>query len=211
MKPRSRRHINPTIALTFILLTMMAGAGFVSGSWGYAKGREALRGITQPETQPDGGQGLASQLDTRDEVPFLNEDDVIAEIKARMESDRTYTARRPANDASVRPVTNIETPAVPAPSAAEATQADAPSAAESGAPAYQEVDNASPSAPVSEPESRGDNAFNPSEPDTTEAEPRGGAQPTADESFPEPFTETAPAPTPEYYSEPYSTTPTAPQ
>lgn len=43
---------NSTVALTFVLLVMMLSAGAVSGVWGYTMGREALKGVTQPNTSP---------------------------------------------------------------------------------------------------------------------------------------------------------------
>ena len=44
--------LNYTVALTLILLTLMAGAGYASGKWGFYVGHEALKGVTQPEGRP---------------------------------------------------------------------------------------------------------------------------------------------------------------
>ncbi|NEO18623.1 hypothetical protein [Moorena sp. SIO4A5] len=41
---------NTTVALTIVLLTMMLGAGVVSAFWGFSLGHEALKGVTQPDT-----------------------------------------------------------------------------------------------------------------------------------------------------------------
>jgi hypothetical protein len=46
------KRINSTVALTFILLTLMFGAGIVSAAAGFSIGREALKGITQPDARP---------------------------------------------------------------------------------------------------------------------------------------------------------------
>jgi hypothetical protein len=77
--------LNPTIALTLVLLALMAGAGVVSAAWGIALGREALKGVTQPDTHPASNiakrQGAASH---REEFTVLKEDDIISSIKARM-------------------------------------------------------------------------------------------------------------------------------
>lgn len=80
--------INSTVALTFILLTSMFGAGIVTGAWGFAIGREALKGITQPDTRPankvskKNGSARAS-----DELMVLQEADIIKTVKARLDGN----------------------------------------------------------------------------------------------------------------------------
>lgn len=54
--------INSTIALTVTLLLMMSAAGGASAFWGYALGREALKGVTQPDISPS--KNLAKQNDS---------------------------------------------------------------------------------------------------------------------------------------------------
>lgn len=78
--------VNPTVALTFILLVLMFGAGMVSGSWGFAIGREALKGITQPDVRPTSniGNRKGAQPHT-DEIEILKESDVLKSVKAQME------------------------------------------------------------------------------------------------------------------------------
>lgn len=44
--------INPTVALTLALLSLMSVAGTASAFWGYSLGREALKGVTQPDISP---------------------------------------------------------------------------------------------------------------------------------------------------------------
>jgi hypothetical protein len=78
--------VNPTVTLTLILLSLMVGAGITSASWGYKLGREALKGITQPDTRPinniTDSQGKA--LRREGSLAFLKESDILANVKARM-------------------------------------------------------------------------------------------------------------------------------
>ncbi|HEY9883659.1 MAG TPA: hypothetical protein V6C98_08610, partial [Thermosynechococcaceae cyanobacterium] len=77
--------LNSTVALTLILLVSMVAAGLISASWGTALGREALKGITQPDTRPTnnkaGGQTGAVR---REELTVLPENTIITNVKARM-------------------------------------------------------------------------------------------------------------------------------
>ncbi len=78
--------VNPTVTLTLILLFLMVTAGITSASWGYNLGREALKGITQPDTRPvnnvTDSQGKA--LRREGNLAFLKENDILANVKARM-------------------------------------------------------------------------------------------------------------------------------
>jgi hypothetical protein len=77
--------LNSTVALTFVLLALMFGAGLVSAAWGLVVGREALKGITQPDTRP--ANNLAQRKGNaprREDVVILKEEDIIANVKARM-------------------------------------------------------------------------------------------------------------------------------
>lgn len=76
--------VNPTLAFTLILLSTMIGAGVVSGSWGYILGREALRGITQPETRPGQLADTDGESAPRSGLTILNEDEIINDVRARM-------------------------------------------------------------------------------------------------------------------------------
>lgn len=78
--------INPTVVLTFLLLTMMFGAGGVSARWGLSLGKKALKEITQPEISPtskrDDGQG---SLVEGEGIVFLKEKEVLTNVKAQMD------------------------------------------------------------------------------------------------------------------------------
>lgn len=77
--------LNSTVVLTFVLLALMFGAGLVSAAWGIVLGREALKGITQPDTRPANNlanrQGRGAR---RDNFVILREDEIIANVKARI-------------------------------------------------------------------------------------------------------------------------------
>ncbi len=76
--------INSAVVFTFILLSLMIGAGVVSSAWGYRLGREALKGITQPDTRPT--NNMARRNSTGEgTLVFLKEGDILAEVQARME------------------------------------------------------------------------------------------------------------------------------
>lgn len=76
--------INSAVVFTFILLSLMVGAGVVSSAWGYRLGREALKGITQPDTRPT--NNMARRNSTGEgTLVFLKESDILAEVQARME------------------------------------------------------------------------------------------------------------------------------
>ncbi|MBE9145878.1 hypothetical protein [Planktothrix mougeotii] len=83
--------LNSTVVLTVVLLTMMFGAGFTSAVWGYGLGRSALKEITQPDVRPN---NLAKNKNgTRHEgVILLQEKDILATVKKRMEGKDTEVA-----------------------------------------------------------------------------------------------------------------------
>ncbi|MCT7951986.1 hypothetical protein NG798_19490 [Ancylothrix sp. C2] len=75
--------LNPTVALTFVLLILMFGAGMVSGNWGYALGREALKGITQPDVRPTNNIGSRKGTPSgREEMVILKEADILKKVDA---------------------------------------------------------------------------------------------------------------------------------
>ena len=79
--------LNSTIALTLILLTSMLAAGLVSAAFGLTLGREALKGVTQPDTRPTNTLGnRKSGAPKRNELVILREDDIINTVKARIDS-----------------------------------------------------------------------------------------------------------------------------
>ncbi|MBE9136257.1 hypothetical protein IQ254_03400 [Nodosilinea sp. LEGE 07088] len=76
--------MNPAVAFTLILLSLMIGSGVVSASWGFTLGRQALTGVRQPETRPTsgtpaGGSGSPGQGN----VILVNEADVLQQVKSR--------------------------------------------------------------------------------------------------------------------------------
>lgn len=81
--------LNSTVALTLILLTLMAAAGVASGIWGYALGREALRGVTQPDVRPTslGGEAVGEQ-GNRDEIIIIPESKIIEDVKTRINNSQ---------------------------------------------------------------------------------------------------------------------------
>lgn len=77
--------LNSTVALTLILLSLMVAAGVVSAAWGYALGREALQGITQPDVRPASNVGESDgNPPHRDELILLKEADILEDVEARM-------------------------------------------------------------------------------------------------------------------------------
>lgn len=96
--------LNSTVALTLILLVSMVVAGLVSASWGSSLGREALKGITQPDTRPAsnkmGSQAVSSR---REELAVLPENDIIANVKVRINggTGKDTNASPPANAKAV--------------------------------------------------------------------------------------------------------------
>lgn len=75
--------INPAVALTFILLAFMLGSGVVSATWGFAIGREALKGITQPDSRPTNKVNRKGG-DTQEKLVFVKEEDVLKTVKERI-------------------------------------------------------------------------------------------------------------------------------
>lgn len=83
--------ISPTVALTLILLSLMIGAGVVSASWGYTLGRQALKGVKQPDVRPSSGVN-SSGAPHRNEVMILREEDILTDVKARISGEAAPAA-----------------------------------------------------------------------------------------------------------------------
>lgn len=102
--------LNSTVALTLILLVSMVAAGLVSASWGTALGREALKGITQPDTRPTNnktaGQAGSSR---REELAVLPEGTIIANVKARMNGSSEKDSKASPPAATAKAVSTQET------------------------------------------------------------------------------------------------------
>ncbi len=74
--------MNSSIVLTLNLLALMFGAGLSSASWGFSLGREALKGITQPDTRPTNNVAIAKgSLNHREGLVLLEEEKIIVNIR----------------------------------------------------------------------------------------------------------------------------------
>ncbi|MGA9378571.1 MAG: hypothetical protein WBV73_07350 [Phormidium sp.] len=81
----SIKKLNPTAVVTITLLALMVGGGFLSGIWGFALGREALKGVTQPDARPTAKKNQKdSQLASKPLV-FVKEADLIKSVKVRIQ------------------------------------------------------------------------------------------------------------------------------
>jgi hypothetical protein len=80
--------LNSTVVLTLVLLFLMVSAGIISAAWGFTLGREALKGVTQPDIRPNSNlserKGL---LPRREKVMILPEAEILSAVKARMEGN----------------------------------------------------------------------------------------------------------------------------
>jgi hypothetical protein len=94
--------MNATIALTLFLLSLMIGAGVISASWGYTLGREALKGITQPDTRPGStlGDTQNSPSHRREELVLLKEEEILKQVKARINQETASPGEQPQSKAS---------------------------------------------------------------------------------------------------------------
>lgn len=77
--------LNSTVALTLVLLTLMLGAGFTSGIWGFTVGVQALKSVTQPDVRPISSIKLRKRTSQQQRaVVMLKEEDILATVKARI-------------------------------------------------------------------------------------------------------------------------------
>lgn len=88
--------VNPTVALTLILLSLMLSAGMTSAIWGYKLGRESLKGVTQPNTRPINNADGSPEQHHRGELTLLKEADILANVKAQVEGGGAPPAESPA-------------------------------------------------------------------------------------------------------------------
>lgn len=81
--------MNPAVAFTLILLSLMIGGGVVSAAWGYTLGRQALTGVRQPESRPTSGTQVNRNNGSGGpgSAVFLNEADVLQQVKTRMQGN----------------------------------------------------------------------------------------------------------------------------
>lgn len=77
--------VNPTVVLTFLLLSMMFGAGALSASLGLELGKAALKEVTQPDVRPNtSGESNSPSTGKGQGLKLLKEDEVIKAVKARI-------------------------------------------------------------------------------------------------------------------------------
>ena len=84
--------VNSTVALTLILLSLMVGAGGVSAAWGYAMGREALKGVTQPDVRPTAGNAEEPRSNQPREFEIIPEAQILEDVKTQMDGATSYLA-----------------------------------------------------------------------------------------------------------------------
>lgn len=78
--------LNITVILTFTLLALMFGAGAVSASWGFTLGREALKGITQPDVRPTSNLGSRKGNPAGGkEIMILKEEDILKSVQRQID------------------------------------------------------------------------------------------------------------------------------
>lgn len=78
--------MNPAVAFTLILLSLMIGSGVISASWGFTLGRQALTGVRQPESRPTSGTPITRNNTAGGEraLVLLNEQDILQDVQARI-------------------------------------------------------------------------------------------------------------------------------
>lgn len=76
--------INSTVALTLVLLVLMVGAGVVSAVYGYSLGREALKGVKQPDVRPATvGENAPDSAEVR-EFEIIPESQILEDVNTQM-------------------------------------------------------------------------------------------------------------------------------
>lgn len=85
---------NSTAVLTLILVALMLMTGSVSAFLGFSMGSSALKGVTSPDGRPT-SKLISSGNNNLQSVPisFLKEEDIINQVKKRIEQNKTKTNR----------------------------------------------------------------------------------------------------------------------
>ncbi len=108
--------INSTVALTFTLLTLMLGAGVFTATWGFAIGREALKGITQPDSRPT-NKGNAQNSSGREDLSFVKEEDILKSVKEKISATGRSASPSPSASPQAKSAADQSKPdASPSPS-----------------------------------------------------------------------------------------------
>lgn len=90
--------VNSTVALTLILLTLMVGAGVVSGAWGYAIGRDALKGVTQPDVRPNAAGTETTPTTQPREFEIIPEAQILQDVQTQMDGAASSAVPMTPND-----------------------------------------------------------------------------------------------------------------
>ncbi|EFA71128.1 conserved hypothetical protein [Cylindrospermopsis raciborskii CS-505] len=85
---------NSTAVLTLILVALMLMTGSVSAFLGFSMGSSALKGVTSPDGRPT-SKLISSKNNDLQSVPisFLKEEDIINQVKKRIEQNKTNNNR----------------------------------------------------------------------------------------------------------------------
>jgi hypothetical protein len=86
---------NSTVIYTFVLLFLMIGAGVASAVSGFSMGREALKGITQPDSRPNKGKANRTGVVAKEDLQLLKEEDIVKSMKERIDSSAKNGAKAP--------------------------------------------------------------------------------------------------------------------
>jgi hypothetical protein len=79
--------LNVTIVFTVALLFSMFAAGLMSAAWGFALGREALKGITQPDVRPTNNLiGAKDGKKQGDSIQFVSEEKILEQVQAQVKN-----------------------------------------------------------------------------------------------------------------------------
>ncbi|MFB2881843.1 hypothetical protein [Floridanema aerugineum] len=81
----SIKRLNPTAVLTITLLALMLVGGILSGIWGFALGREALKGVSQPDARPTAKKNQKESQLVSKPLVFLKEADILKTVKTRIQ------------------------------------------------------------------------------------------------------------------------------
>jgi len=78
--------MNPAVAFTLILLSLMIGSGVISASWGFTLGRQALTGVRQPESRPTSGAPVSrgNAAPGQRALVLVNEADILQDVQSRI-------------------------------------------------------------------------------------------------------------------------------
>lgn len=119
--------LNSTVALTLILLSMMFGAGIISAALGFNIGREALKGITQPDSSPTSTMVNRQPGTTgKTSVPILEEEEILKRVDTYIEGEGANESQdqsfQPYQEPSKQAIAESKEPTISLPGFPIATQ-----------------------------------------------------------------------------------------